>query len=306
MSDFFSRLAARSLNLAPRLEPRLPSRFESPGWEEHHLAWENSLESEALFPPTTAPPGGEPDRGPPPAEFFPPAGESRENPLGPFPTLSPTPTASPAGDVTRQRGVEPGMAEAKLGPVQPVTPAPQSPFPEGDTAPAGAAWPPTPAERPAEAPAVLVAAAPGERPQPPPDRRRPQPPEQRGMDSRREVAAAAPSPVAGSPDPHSGSEAPPEVAAPGSPRVIRPAAPPVPAAPVSAVPVPAVPESPASASREAAEGVTPPPPTITVSIGRIEIKAIPAAAAPAPPPRKPPALMTLDDYLRQRHRGENR
>jgi hypothetical protein len=54
--------------------------------------------------------------------------------------------------------------------------------------------------------------------------------------------------------------------------------------------------------------VEPGPPTITVSIGRIEVRAAPApvrAPEPAPEPRSAPPRLSLDDYLAQR-RGSAR
>jgi hypothetical protein len=50
----------------------------------------------------------------------------------------------------------------------------------------------------------------------------------------------------------------------------------------------------------------PPTPTVNVTIGRIEIRAVPP---PATPPRKPasqPKLMSLDDYLKARSNGGQR
>jgi hypothetical protein len=48
-----------------------------------------------------------------------------------------------------------------------------------------------------------------------------------------------------------------------------------------------------------------PAPTINVTIGRIEVRAEPAPAAPASKPRSTPA-MNLDEYLRRRATGDNR
>ena len=48
-----------------------------------------------------------------------------------------------------------------------------------------------------------------------------------------------------------------------------------------------------------------PPPTIQVSIGRIEIKATPAPTQPRKTPIKPPT-MSLDEYLHRRNGGGNR
>jgi hypothetical protein len=51
------------------------------------------------------------------------------------------------------------------------------------------------------------------------------------------------------------------------------------------------------------QAAEPPMPTINVTIGRIEVKASPPAAAP-PQPRKPqPTLMSLDEYMRRRNDG---
>jgi hypothetical protein len=49
-----------------------------------------------------------------------------------------------------------------------------------------------------------------------------------------------------------------------------------------------------------------PEPVINVTIGRIEVRATPAAAPKSAKPHSAPATMTLDDYLRQRNKGERR
>lgn len=49
-----------------------------------------------------------------------------------------------------------------------------------------------------------------------------------------------------------------------------------------------------------------PEPVINVTIGRIEVRAIPASAQPAQKPRSMPPVMTLDEYLRKRAEGERR
>jgi hypothetical protein len=49
-----------------------------------------------------------------------------------------------------------------------------------------------------------------------------------------------------------------------------------------------------------AEAAPAPAPTIHVTIGRIEIRATPAAPAPARPAAPRPPGMSLDDYLRRR------
>jgi hypothetical protein len=46
----------------------------------------------------------------------------------------------------------------------------------------------------------------------------------------------------------------------------------------------------------------PPEPTIHVTIGRVEVRATPPAAADAPAPAAP-AVVGLDDYLRRRGGG---
>ncbi|HKP11590.1 MAG TPA: hypothetical protein VJZ91_05745 [Blastocatellia bacterium] len=53
----------------------------------------------------------------------------------------------------------------------------------------------------------------------------------------------------------------------------------------------------------AAQPAAPQTPTINVTIGRIEVRAVTPAAAP-PQPRKPaPSLMSLDEYMRRRNAG---
>lgn len=47
------------------------------------------------------------------------------------------------------------------------------------------------------------------------------------------------------------------------------------------------------------------PPTINVTIGRVEIRAVPPPAQQRPKP-KPPTVLSLDDYLRQRASGASR
>jgi hypothetical protein len=47
------------------------------------------------------------------------------------------------------------------------------------------------------------------------------------------------------------------------------------------------------------------PPTIQVTIGRIEVRATPAPAAP-PASRRAAPIMSLDEYLRQRSQGGRR
>lgn len=57
-----------------------------------------------------------------------------------------------------------------------------------------------------------------------------------------------------------------------------------------------------SAPRQVAEAPPAAPPTIQVTIGRIEVRAAPAPPAAGPAPAARPAL-SLDDYLRQRNQG---
>ena len=59
------------------------------------------------------------------------------------------------------------------------------------------------------------------------------------------------------------------------------------------------------AERPPAPEATEQPPTIQVTIGRIEVRATPAPTAPAPGRRAAP-IMTLEEYLRQRSNGGSR
>lgn len=52
--------------------------------------------------------------------------------------------------------------------------------------------------------------------------------------------------------------------------------------------------------------VSQPEPVINVTIGRIEVRAVPASAQPAHKPRSMPPMMMLDEYLRKRAEGERR
>lgn len=55
---------------------------------------------------------------------------------------------------------------------------------------------------------------------------------------------------------------------------------------------------------EKAIGDAPPAPIIRVTIGRIEVRAVQAAAAPARKTEPPPRTLTLEEYLKARERGE--
>lgn len=55
---------------------------------------------------------------------------------------------------------------------------------------------------------------------------------------------------------------------------------------------------------EKAIGDAPPAPIIRVTIGRIEVRAVQAAAAPARRAEPPPRTLTLEEYLKARERGK--
>ncbi|NEQ22340.1 MAG: hypothetical protein F6K28_24755 [Microcoleus sp. SIO2G3] len=57
-------------------------------------------------------------------------------------------------------------------------------------------------------------------------------------------------------------------------------------------------------SQRPEEKAAPPPPTIQVTIGRIEVRAVPPPAPPRPRVTTPPARLSLEDYLRSRSGGE--
>jgi hypothetical protein len=50
--------------------------------------------------------------------------------------------------------------------------------------------------------------------------------------------------------------------------------------------------------------ISQPEPVINVTIGRIEVRATPASAQPVQKPRSTPPVMTLDEYLRKRSKGD--
>jgi hypothetical protein len=66
------------------------------------------------------------------------------------------------------------------------------------------------------------------------------------------------------------------------------------------------PRAPAWTTRASGRRATPSPPTIQVTIGRVEVRAVqPPSPAPAPPPAAEPPALTLDDYLVARDKGSS-
>lgn len=57
-------------------------------------------------------------------------------------------------------------------------------------------------------------------------------------------------------------------------------------------------------SEEKSAAEAPQTPIIRVTIGRIEVRAVQAAAAPARKTEPPPRTLTLEEYLKARERGE--
>jgi hypothetical protein len=99
------------------------------------------------------------------------------------------------------------------------------------------------------------------------------------------------------------SSRPPEAVAPAEVRPVL-ARPSTPTARATTLPAQAGQAAPPS--READAQAPPQPPTIEVTIGRIEVRAVTPPPAPAPPPqRQAPPKMSLDDYLRAQSGGRS-
>jgi len=326
MSDFLGNLAARTLGLAPTVRPWLAARFEPAQGATLPLA-DTLLEWEAAPPanlaPVALPPASAGSLAAPisPAPTPRPGRQLRPT-LGPVALTDSSPAAlfaplddSPPPPATAISVAEPQRAGGPLQSPPPAVPAaqgaivaalpvagtptaalPAPPAPRGwsETAPPWHSIPP-PASEPAttaEANRDPLARAVAEPPAPTVSR-----------------ASAAAMPAAQQAEPPARADAPAAapVAAMSEPaRSERPtvAAHPPPAPPVARPQVRAAPPA------AAPTGVPPDaaPPTIHVTIGRIEIKATPPATVARPrsvAPAPAPAL-SLDSYLRGRSGGAER
>ncbi len=284
MSDYLGNLAARSLGLAAVLRPRHLSRFEPPPEARPSDAFFAVREEEVISP---WPQPAEPTEGPV-SPLAPPAREHSQEARRPAtdrPDLvavppSPRPSPAPPGGLPER----PPAAEEQ----PPSRAAPQAPAPSGLFADQP---PPTPVPHPAPAPSLAAGresatAPPIDREQP---RRLPHGPAASSVEDK---PLALPKQPATLPLPLSEPSSPPErTPAPAvlvaAPTTVTPALRFQPSAPVAAPPA-----------------VSPEPaPVIRVTIGRIEVRAVPPPA-PSAPKVTPPPRLSLEEYLRGQARSQ--
>jgi len=262
---FLRRLAERSLGAGPEpVQPRLPLVFEGPV-EDVPLELERHEEVEARPAERREPP--RPVSPAPEVEAAPPE-PPRAEPAAPSPP-PPAPVVRPAAEAPPAEP-PPIVPPARVEPSTPPAPPPRAPVvpPAAEAPPA----PPTPpAPPPSAAPAEPATAATPRAPAPPPAPPTPAPVVARVVGdepraSREEVR----------PPRRDGAAVEPVIGA-----QVQLGAPPAPIA---------VPRAPG-------------PPSVEVSIGRVEVRAVfaPPEAEPAPPPAAP--TVSLDDYLRARDGG---
>lgn len=266
MSTFLQRLALRESGAVPVLQPRLPSWFEPAAGRTPGAAPEIVDEAREETVDRVAPAPGRP------------AQRNHAEPRQPATPPVRVPIAGPA------------PASRPLAAL--VAPAPRMTIPE------------TKAQETTRLPAILapLAAAPAPA-EPAPARARPAQARQLviqetgPLPARRNESAAPPLPLAA-------TQAAPASAPPARAKAALQAPPTPPLAPPSVRMAPA-----ALLAVQAAEGrrsadAAAPEPVVQVTIGRLEVRAVQSAQAPAPPrPRQAPT--SLDDYLAKRN-GEQR
>jgi hypothetical protein len=271
MSGFWRHLAERSLGHAEAVRPRLTGRFEPPPGVQRPV--EETLEVEAARPAAAQPepaPRREPAtpaRAQVPATA--PAEESAARPQPPSAEGGPHP-ALPAEQYGER--VEPVVRPAPVAPV--AEPGPRPALRHED-------------DRLLEAkPRPAATQAPAVRTEPPDTRPAAEP-----------VAPASQREPVSEPPQAARSAAiqpvirPVERAAPATPeRTERPAGEQAPAAPGPRVDQPAA-------------GTPPSIPSVQVSIGRVEVRAVFAPPAPPPARGRPAPVMSLDEYLKSRDGG---
>jgi len=290
-TDFFSHLLDRALEQAPVLQRRRPSLFEptdaagvSPalmgkagGYGEEEPTAEMELwevRDAPAFQPTTAMPRRAAARSVMPIPESTGLDSVRaEEPMRPV-----TPTGSEARQESRRETTPPSRpAQATPQSVRVVASSVVETIVEKEVE---KPWPAIRSAHPSEGrtitPVVVAPLSPSPvRPVVVPTSRRDQPSETRAtpreVSRKREMEAASARPA--------------QAAAPSS-------------APLPHLPFPVV-RSPSVPVREA----PPPAPTIQVTIGRIEVRATPPAAAPARAARSATPRLSLEDYLRSRSGG---
>jgi hypothetical protein len=277
VSDFLGNLAAKSLKLMPVVRPRPVSFFE-PVRAEGALGREQALDAFSAFDqpeadgapalpqPLIRPRSADPFAVQPPPASTPDSGEGAPRP----PVWAARPVQArpfPGADA----GAWPPETEARArrlaGP-----PSSRQPRPAASYAAAAS-------QAPAQAPFEESRLAPMDAPVPPAGAR-----ESASDDARRQPASApAKEPIAV------------ERRAGGDMPRLTPASLTTPPRLTTATDI-----------RPLPPGEPAPTPTIQVTIGRIEVRATPAAAPPARKERSAPQVMSLDDYLHQRNQGGGR
>jgi hypothetical protein len=339
MADFLTNLVAKNLNPAPAVMPRPLSLFERPPRADSPWATPlPKLEADGGTPPAgkpslaparplgrvaQAPPGTpEPEQAAPPLDALPtrrrlpPASRRAARPAAPPAPDVPAEPGAPAREVPAPASLPVPRPSRPASPAVEPTPPPAPVIRRSRSAHPAVEPPPPPAPdrpsaarqprsaRPAVEPGAGVAAGPAVTPSRP---------ERRGKAG---DGAPAPAPAAAQvqePRPPGGDRAAP-TPAPRTPRPERrteveaphPAPPPGRPTPAPLVVQPQVipARHPEPAVHTAGPATRPAEatPTIQVSIGRIEVRAVPPPPASAKP-RAGPAPMTLEEYLRQRNGG---
>jgi hypothetical protein len=270
MSDFLATLAARAAETVPTVRPRLPGRFE-PSRREQTAAPGDAFEvvAEALAPATL-----------------------------PLPAPHLLPSSTPPGLLPQQ-------------------PYPRGPFPstEGTRRPAALEPTPVPVSRHAEVEPSVVLPRTSVRTPPPvaeppipvavrsgaPDAARPEPaprsPQRSPLESEATPPQILPAPLTVPAEQTSGrtsarSQTPPESGTDGATRERK--------APAAAAPL-VIPQH-IPPAREPPESEV--APTVQVTIGRIDVRAVLTPSAPPPRPAPQQPRTTLEDYLRARGGGE--
>ena len=283
MTDFLAHLLDRTLERTPVLRARRPALFEpGPDAPRHRLAarvhaWQGEDDEVTVLSPPAQAPSSRPPAHPRP--------DDQHVPGDGIPAQATAPPAPPRREAgAGLAGVRTTAHPEPLAGDERVPPSP----PGRRRRASVAARPETDLHR-----AEAVEAPFPQRPAPP-----------RGGDP--------PRPAPGAPPPLAADGAPARLPAPHAiPPLAVPPLPPVRSAPpVRETPAqvlrpqarPAAPRAAAAASRVASREVPSRPPTISVTIGRIEVRAAPPAS-PAKSRRVAAPKLTLDDYLRSRGTG---
>ena len=315
MADFLGNLVTKSMGKAEEIRPRLPSLFEPPAAQADRgpaaagpAAVESppvQLEAAAQAAPPAKPeqelsaPAARPRMPRAPARPSPrhvaqPAGDSADEPTlaAPRPAATAHQATTPAAETASSA---PSPAQAR----QEIRPAPDLEWPPGESeyselpirrGPGPAMLGPTSeaaAGQPAEPARSMTLTLPSTHPVPPGT---PGPP----LRPAREAPCKEPTAPRRSSRLETGSD--------GVPAQAKARPVPDPAGAPAVVARPQV----IPASTAGPTPVAEPAPTVQVTIGRIEVRAMPPLATQPKAQRSGPAVMTLDEYLRQRNDGGGR